>query len=273
MDNKYGTVVVFNQELSLSDSRNQAHFAEAVAHELGHTFGLWHIHPILGAGEEIVMDYRENDSSATFYDEPALAVYYLWGVPVPLNARHNPTYHLLRYVSGLSEADLSALGVEAGTYDLYGWPSLIVDLDLSSFASPLYDVHVFGGPGAGMNDGEDTLLASFGEITVSQLNDYEFVLPEGMALELYGASQLGGDWDIALATGNPFELGATLITPTLVAQDVFLQMWSPGSPLGYVTLAQGTLTGTPDVIPAPGAIVLGAIGAGLVGYLRRRRIL
>jgi hypothetical protein len=57
--------------------------------------------------------------------------------------------------------------------------------------------------------------------------------------------------------------------------DGTLNMWmdidSLDSGLWLVTLRSSTLT--VDYVPAPGAILLGGLGAGLVGWLRRRRAL
>lgn len=50
-------------------------------------------------------------------------------------------------------------------------------------------------------------------------------------------------------------------------------------PIGYVYFnsigdgAGADIDNLSAAVPAPGALVLGALGAGLVGYIRRRRVL
>lgn len=71
---------------------------------------------------------------------------------------------------------------------------------------------------------------------------------------------------------HTFTLDATALAELV---DGTLNMWMNIDEIGYkywaVTLRQSTLT--VDYIPAPGAILLGSLGVGLVGWLRRRRAL
>ncbi|MGD2094306.1 MAG: hypothetical protein PVH77_04780 [Phycisphaerales bacterium] len=70
--------------------------------------------------------------------------------------------------------------------------------------------------------------------------------------------------------GGTFDPGTYFLTLEISINNIFTLLETPSSGSSY-TLGGITAEITSAIIPAPGAILLGSIGIGLVGWLRRRR--
>jgi hypothetical protein len=78
------------------------------------------------------------------------------------------------------------------------------------------------------------------------------------------------DPDVALASGF-FSSGQILFGPgahSITIRDIHI----PLTAVGAGPFPDGTVAFNAVVIPAPGAILLGALGAGMVGWMRRRKV-
>jgi len=75
-----------------------------------------------------------------------------------------------------------------------------------------------------------------------------------------------------LDTGNPFMIIATFGSPAAPGTPYIVPIGNDAIMGGELTTASVSIEDV-EPIPAPGAILLGSIGAGLVGWLRRRKTL
>ena len=70
--------------------------------------------------------------------------------------------------------------------------------------------------------------------------------------------------------GDTFDPGIYYLTLEISTTNMFVLL--PGTSTFGASITQGGISAEITPVPAPGTIMLGSIGAGLVGWLRRRRI-
>jgi hypothetical protein len=179
-----GNVAVFVRD-SLQDRDWYPEFlAMIAAHEVGHSQGLWHV-PSGAVMEDEADTSNERDFENHVYRADGL-----------FGHSSNPVYHLLAYTYGMSDAELRALGVLPGTYDVpwyrLPWLSYRLVLDALSAIS-VFDLVL------------EQDMGMDGWIPIAHLDElspgdvYTLLAPEGSRLRLLGSSTPGGPVDLLLS--------------------------------------------------------------------------
>ncbi|UCD51950.1 MAG: hypothetical protein JSW27_04790 [Phycisphaerales bacterium] len=142
-------------------------------------------------------------------------------------------------------------GMQSGTFltDEAAGPNLTGEYRMqfanpvSSLSLDLYDYRVDGGPAAG----DQAILTVYSDLFTTAIGTTSFTIPASNPID-------GNIEHLAIALGS-FDIVSAALTFT--GADV-------GTGIDNVSFA---------TVPAPGALILGAIGSGMVGWFRRRKSL
>ena len=233
-----------------------------IAHEVGHTLGLNHVSPGGGETTEIMNKWGALvlGRSYSFNDD----ISNIQGLDL---RTHNPVYHLMRYTDGVSDQDLRSQGVDPGTYDLYSnWITTTLSAPLIARHQLLYNVVAAGfDPGSVVG-----IIETFEEISIEELCQKTFDLPEGFRLYVGGSSEAGISADVFLCEGDPDDPDGRSVFPVEgVVTAVLYQSLPSGE---YLEL--GGVEVDSQTVPEPataGVLLAGVLMARVVRRGKRRR--
>jgi hypothetical protein len=222
-----GHAAVFAEEGESVES-----IAQKVAHEAGHLFGFRHVFPISPSADvqaylngssptctdqvqvyspmqSTVMDTALNETPSAFANCSPLGC----AVVEPANCDakatgqgHNPQNHYLRYVLGF---DNVAGLAPPGSWDLPGEPLRLILIrfvfidtgtpptGFNPLETVLYDVRISVVDSSGCTT--EAVIKIFEMITLQELQEYQFLIPETSALRLVASKAADGPTDVVAA--------------------------------------------------------------------------
>lgn len=251
--NKGGQALVLASDDACAAS--QFACAATLAHEIGHSLGLQHLDTAPGIYDLMDPYVADGGLLPVFTGVPRHIKTLQGNKDVVGEDTQNSMLHLLRYTFGWSPAELAVYSENSdwGSLDCRdacpgSFRAFIGGLVYSKQAM-LHDVTLLVGGG----DGAKYAVASFGELSLSELEQLSFSGHKGESFDLWAKSSPAGDFDIFMeGSGSSQVFGGENASVRLMLRDT----------AGATVLAELTLTQAASPVPEFSSWIAWLLGLG-----------